>query len=137
MRSNASFFPSGMASDSSSFPRRRSVWKMPSAGGHVPTQTDAPASARAFAIANPKPPSSATPATNARLPVRSIDSMGSPLQKMRELVIDRVREARDPPSDGCEEKEEEGREREAEDGDEDEDEGEGESEEEKEEDLRQ
>ena len=40
---------------------------------------DAPASARAFAIANPKPPSSATPATNARFPVRSIDNMGGTL----------------------------------------------------------
>src|SRR5690349_8018284 len=48
---------------------------MPSAGGHVPTQTVAPASFRAFAMAKPKPPSSATPATNARLPVRSIESM--------------------------------------------------------------
>src|SRR4051794_40465989 len=49
--------------------------KMLSAGGHVPTQTLAPASAIAFAIANPKPASSATPATNARRPSRSIGSM--------------------------------------------------------------
>src|SRR5690606_36565764 len=48
---------------------------MPSAGGHVPRQTDAPASASAFAMAKPKPPSSATPATNARLPERSMPSM--------------------------------------------------------------
>ena len=37
--------------------------KMPSAGGQVPTQTVAPASASALAIAKPNPPSSATPAT--------------------------------------------------------------------------
>mgnify|MGYP007123473224 CR=1 FL=1 len=47
---------------------------MLSAGGQVPTHTDAPASASCLAMANPKPPSSATPATNARLPVRSIVS---------------------------------------------------------------
>lgn len=49
--------------------------KILSAGGHVPTQTLAPASASDFAIAKPKPPSSATPATSARFPVRSIFSM--------------------------------------------------------------
>src|SRR5687767_8081446 len=49
---------------------------MPSAGGHVATETFAPASASAFAIAKPKPPSSATPATNACFPLRSIASMG-------------------------------------------------------------
>src|ERR1700682_1229885 len=48
---------------------------MPSAGGHVPTQTVAPASASDLAMAKPKPPSSATPATKARLPERSIDSI--------------------------------------------------------------
>ncbi len=48
---------------------------MPSAGGQVPRHTVAPASARAFAMAKPNPPSSATPATNARLPVRSIENM--------------------------------------------------------------
>ena len=48
---------------------------MPSAGGQVPRQTEAPASASALAIANPKPPSSATPATKARFPVRSMVSM--------------------------------------------------------------
>ena len=42
---------------------------MPSAGGHVPTHTVAPACASALAIAKPNPASSATPATNARLPV--------------------------------------------------------------------
>ncbi len=50
---------------------------MLSAGGHVPTHTVAPASASAFAIAKPNPPSSATPATSARLPVRSIESMAA------------------------------------------------------------
>src|SRR5690349_21371182 len=54
------------------------VWKMPSAGGQVPRQTDAPASASAWAIAHPKPPSSATPATSARLPERSIFSVIRP-----------------------------------------------------------
>ena len=54
---------------------------MPSAGGHVPTHTAAPASWSAFAIANPRPPSSATPATNARFPDRSMLSMGGPSPK--------------------------------------------------------
>lgn len=45
------------------------------AGGHVPTETEAPASARALAMAKPNPPSSATPATSALFPVRSILSM--------------------------------------------------------------
>src|SRR5580692_1062583 len=49
--------------------------KILSAGGQVPTQTVAPASTSAFVIANPYPPSSATPATSARRPVRSILSM--------------------------------------------------------------
>src|SRR4051812_40059440 len=49
--------------------------KMFSAGGHVATDTLAPASASDFAIANPKPASSATPATRARLPARSIVSI--------------------------------------------------------------
>src|SRR5262245_27035607 len=48
---------------------------MVSAGGQVPTQMLAPASASALAIAKPKPPSSATPAMNARFPVRSMVSM--------------------------------------------------------------
>src|SRR5688572_29620030 len=46
--------------------------KMLSVGGQVPTHTLAPASASAFATANPYPPSSATPATSARRPVRSM-----------------------------------------------------------------
>ena len=44
-------------------------------GDTVATQTVAPASASALAIANPKPSSSATPATRARRPVRSILSI--------------------------------------------------------------
>jgi type IV secretory pathway ATPase VirB11/archaellum biosynthesis ATPase len=48
---------------------------MLSAGGQVATQTDAPASARALAMANPKPASSATPAMRARLPERSMVSI--------------------------------------------------------------
>src|SRR5690606_41582570 len=47
---------------------------MPIAGGQVPTQMEAPASAKALAMANPKPPSSATPAMKARFPRRSIGS---------------------------------------------------------------
>uniref|UniRef100_A0A2P2LR78 Uncharacterized protein n=1 Tax=Rhizophora mucronata TaxID=61149 RepID=A0A2P2LR78_RHIMU len=42
------------------------------AGTHVPTRISAPAAARDFAIAHPYPLSSATPATNTRLPFRSI-----------------------------------------------------------------
>ena len=61
--------------DSSIFPRSSSLVKMPSAGGQLPTQIAAPASASALAMAKPKPPSSDTPATSARLPVRSIASM--------------------------------------------------------------
>src|SRR5918994_1752626 len=48
---------------------------MPSAGGQLPRQIVAPASASDLAIAKPKPASSETPATRARLPVRSIGSM--------------------------------------------------------------
>ena len=49
--------------------------KIVSAGGHVPTHTLAPASASALAMANPNPASSATPATSARRPLRSMLSM--------------------------------------------------------------
>src|SRR5216684_3243491 len=75
MRSNSSIFPSESLRDSSIFPRRRRFSKMFSAGGQVPTQMEAPASAIALAMANPNPPSSATPATSARLPERSMGSM--------------------------------------------------------------
>src|SRR4051794_32037597 len=57
------------------------VVKIPYAGGQVPTQTVAPACTNALAMANPKPPSSATPATSARLPVRSIASMRGILRR--------------------------------------------------------
>src|SRR6266705_6663287 len=76
MRSNSSLRPRGSCNDGSILPRSSSLVKMPRAGGQVPTQMEAPASASALAIAKPKPPSSATPATNARFPVRSIFSMG-------------------------------------------------------------
>ena len=49
---------------------------MLSAGGQVATHTVAPAWIIAFAMAKPKPPSSAMPATRARLPRRSMGSMG-------------------------------------------------------------
>src|SRR5258706_4504827 len=75
MRSNSSILPSDSLRDSSIFPRRRRFSKMLSAGGQVPTQIEAPASAIALAMANPNPPSSATPATSARLPERSMGSM--------------------------------------------------------------
>src|SRR2546425_12110072 len=78
MRSNSSLrpLPADSCNDSSILPRSSSFVKMPRAGGQVPTQIEAPASASALAIAKPKPPSSATPATNARFPVRSIFSIG-------------------------------------------------------------
>src|SRR6266576_5858941 len=79
MRSKASFPPPAIWSDASILPRSSSLVKMPSAGGQLPTQIAAPASASALAIAKPKPPSSATPATNARFPVKSILSLGSRL----------------------------------------------------------
>jgi len=61
--------------DASSFPRSRRFRKMLSAGGQVATQTVAPAWIRCFAMAQPKPLSSATPATRARLPERSMGSI--------------------------------------------------------------
>src|SRR5438309_3098223 len=78
MRSNWSARPSDSRSESAIFPRSSSFVKMPSVGGHVPTQTVAPASASAFAIAKPNPPSSDTPATKARLPLRSMASIADP-----------------------------------------------------------
>src|SRR5439155_6624347 len=78
MRSNWSVRPSDSRSESAIFPRSSSFVKMPSVGGHVPTQTVAPASASALAIAKPNPPSSDTPATKARLPLRSMASIADP-----------------------------------------------------------
>src|SRR5206468_9499337 len=56
---------------------------MLSAGGHVPVQTVAPASVSALAMAKPYPPSSAMPATRARLPRRSMLSMKSSHEEPR------------------------------------------------------
>src|SRR5713101_2361369 len=67
-----------MRRESSILPRSSRFKKMFSAGGHVPAHTVAPASARALAMAKPYPPSSATPATTARLPRRSIASIALP-----------------------------------------------------------
>ena len=75
MRSKEKSDPSGMRRDSSILPRSNRFRKMFSAGGQVATQTVAPAWARHFAMAKPKPPSSATPATRARFPVKSMFSM--------------------------------------------------------------
>src|SRR6059058_3297421 len=75
MRSKSSIPPLLSLRDSSIFPRRRRFSKMFSAGGQVPTQIFAPASASDLAMANPYPASSATPATRARFPVRSIGSI--------------------------------------------------------------
>src|SRR3989449_995969 len=78
MRSNWSVRPWDSGSESAIL-RRSSSWvKMRSVGGHVPTQTVAPASASALAIARPTRPSSDTPATKARLPFRSIGSIADP-----------------------------------------------------------
>src|SRR6266545_6225371 len=63
---------------SSILPRSSRFLKMFRAGGQVPVHTVAPDSARALAMANPYPPSSASPATSARLPWRSMLST-SPL----------------------------------------------------------
>src|SRR5438128_6460526 len=78
MRSNWSVRPSDSWSESAILPRSSSFVKMPSAGGQLPRQTLAPASASALAIAKPNPPSSDTPATKARLPFRSIASIADP-----------------------------------------------------------
>src|SRR5437868_7303836 len=85
MRSKASLPPPDRTSDWSSLPGATGVRKMLRAGGQVPTQTVAPASASAFAIANPYPPSSATPATSALLPVKSIWSISGLLPRNRSL----------------------------------------------------
>src|SRR2546421_2892007 len=91
MRSNSSNPPRASLRDSSILPRRSRFSKMLSAGGQVPTQTFAPASASDLAMANPYPASSATPATRARFPVRSIGSIApfsrAPLKDARELLF--------------------------------------------------
>src|SRR3954468_1105370 len=60
---------------------------MLSAGGQVPTHTEAPASASALAMANPNPASSATPATSARFPVRSMASMRGYYRNLRSIGL--------------------------------------------------
>src|SRR6478672_4420674 len=75
MRSNWRSFPLDILRDLSIFPRSSRLLKMFNAGGQVPTETEAPASASALAIAKPKPPSSATPATSALRPERSMLSI--------------------------------------------------------------
>src|SRR5438874_12398262 len=86
MRSNSSLRPSESSSDASSLPRASMVLKMPNAGGQVPTQMVAPASASDLAMAKPKPPSSATPATSARFPRRSMASMARTIDRARAAV---------------------------------------------------
>src|SRR5207244_2578258 len=72
-----------MRRDSSILPRSSRFRKMFRAGGQVPAHTVAPASASALAMAKPYPPSSATPATNARLPFRSMLSIPPPKNSER------------------------------------------------------
>src|SRR5262249_10892576 len=50
------------------------------------TTMEAPASASDLAMANPKPPSSATPATSARFPRRSMASMARTIDRARAAV---------------------------------------------------
>src|SRR5689334_3381889 len=82
-----------MTRDSSSLPRSSMVLKMPKAGGQVPTTMVAPASASDLAMANPKPPSSATPAISARFPLRSMASMARTIGRARAPVKMPTREA--------------------------------------------
>src|SRR3989441_9269530 len=70
-----------MRRDSSILPRSSRFRKMFRAGDQVPAHTVAPASASALAIAKPYPPSSATPATNARFPLRSMLSIAPPPER--------------------------------------------------------
>src|SRR6267378_3900649 len=91
-----------MRRDSSILPRSSRFRKMFRAGGHVPAHTVAPAAARALAMAKPYPPSSATPATNARLPRRSIASIALPLDEeprrhRNQLRVPHERVREDPP----------------------------------------
>src|SRR5438309_1568997 len=75
MFSNCRSEPSGRRRDWSILPRSSKFRKMFRAGGQVPAHTVAPASASALAMAKPYPASSATPATRARLPRRSMLSI--------------------------------------------------------------
>src|SRR2546425_6727530 len=67
-----------MRREPSILPRWSRLKKMLGAGAQVPVPTVAPASASALAMAKPYPASSATPATRARLPRRSMLSMALP-----------------------------------------------------------
>src|SRR2546425_10883377 len=78
MRPNWGVPRSDSRSEPAISPRSGSFVKMPGVGAHVPTQRVAPASASALAIAKPNPPSSDTPATKARLPLRSMASIADP-----------------------------------------------------------
>src|SRR5437667_3109575 len=69
-----------MRRESSILARSSRFRKMFRAGGQVPAHTVAPASASALAMAKPYPPSSATPATRALFPRRSILSISPPPQ---------------------------------------------------------
>src|SRR5438132_1233468 len=73
-----------MRRDASILPGSSRIRKMFRAGGHVPVHTVAPASASALAMAKPYPPSSATPATRARLPRRSMLSICPPRTRKSE-----------------------------------------------------
>ena len=68
--------PSDSLRDSSNLPRRSDVSKMFRAGTHVPRITSHPASARHLEMAQPKPWSSATPATKAFLPMATKNEAG-------------------------------------------------------------
>src|SRR5438876_4304646 len=83
-----------MRRESSILPRSSRFRKMFSAGGQVPAHTVAPASAKALAMAKPYPPSSATPATRARLLRRSMLSIRCPSRVMRDARCE-MREIRD------------------------------------------
>src|SRR5512140_3250136 len=65
------------------FGRASIILKNFSSGGHVATETVAPASASALAIENPNPRSSPTPATSADFPVRSMASIGGMIASPR------------------------------------------------------
>ena len=68
--------PSESSREASNLPRRRDVSKMLSAGTQVPRMTSQPAFARHLEMAQPKPWSSATPATKAFLPAMRLEKWG-------------------------------------------------------------
>ena len=85
--------PSERVRFSSNLPRRREVSKMLRAGTQTQRITSAPASARALAMAQPKPWSSATPAMKAFLPVRSIERPARAATEARVAPLEPVEEA--------------------------------------------